>query len=169
MAGLVMLSLIILMVVILRVAVVKKRGKKYFLQTLIGFFIVMGLFHLYVLKTCGPNPKDVELMKPQVEAIAKYILENGVPQTMEKIPDLPYKLRKCVSPLSYREQCSFTINDNQYRLNLYESLTLELSTINVNTKTLLVHEFKKSGPHWNLTETKESNIKPSRFCNPLRI
>ena len=169
MAGLVMLSLIILMVVILRVAVVKKRGKKYFLQTLIGFFIVMGLFHLYVLKTCGPNPKDVELMKPQVEVIVKYILENGVPQTMEKIPDLPYKLRSCVSSLSHREQCSFTINDNQYRLNLYELLTLELSTININTKTLLVHEFKKSGSHWNLIETKESNIRPSRFCNPFRI
>lgn len=63
MAGLVMLSLIILMISILRVVVVKERVKKRFLQTLIGFFIVMGLFHLYVLKTCGFNAKDVELME----------------------------------------------------------------------------------------------------------
>lgn len=88
---------------------------------------------------------------------------------MAQIPDVPYKLESCVSPINYLEQCSFAIDDTQYRLNLYEPSTLELSIINVNTKTLLVHEFKKSGHHWNLIETKASNIKPSKFCNPLRI
>lgn len=169
MAGLVMLSFIILMVITLRTALAKRKGWKYFLQTLIGFFIVMGLFHFYVLKTCGPNAKDVELMKPQAEVITKYILENGIPKTMTEISNLPYKLRSCTHPITYREECSFTINNDSYRLTLYESSTLELWLLNIKTKTLLNHEFSKSDSHWDLIETRASNIKPLKFCYPFRI
>jgi len=164
-----MLSLIILMVATLSRAVIKRRRWKYLLQILVGFFIIMGLFHFYVSKTCEPNAKDIELMKPQVEVITKYILENGIPTTMVEIPNLPYKLELCTHPITYREECSFTINYETYRLNLYEPSSLELSIFNIKTKTLLVHEFRKSDNRWKFIEIRESNIEPSKFCNPFRI
>lgn len=103
MAGLIMLGLIGLMVLTLVTMLVTRRGLKRTLAAFVGFLIIIGLFNLYVLKTCGPNAKDVETMIPQAEAISDYILKNGIPESLIEIPNLPYSLENCKQQLLYQK------------------------------------------------------------------
>jgi hypothetical protein len=55
-------------------------------------FIILALYALLRVAFCGPNQSDVRVMKPMAEAISHYISKNGIPDSLEDIPNLPYKL-----------------------------------------------------------------------------
>jgi hypothetical protein len=103
MAGLIMLGLIALMVLTLIVMLFLRQGWKRILVAFVGFVVVIGLFNSYVMKTCLPNAKDVEIMTPQAEVITNYILKNGIPKSLAEIPDLPYRLENCERELLYKQ------------------------------------------------------------------
>jgi len=89
MAGLVLMFMIAVMVVVLFFRLVmQKPVKKYLLAS----SIILGSYLVTVSCACGPNPKDVAVMKPMAEKIADYIVKHGIPKSLEEIPGLPYKI-----------------------------------------------------------------------------
>jgi hypothetical protein len=111
MAGLIMMGLIALMVIGTILTFFMSKGWKKALYTFISFLVIIGLFILYTNKACGPNAKDVEIMTPQAEAISNYILENGLPNSLAEIPDLPYKLEGCKKETQFTDQNLQTMKD----------------------------------------------------------
>ena len=95
MAWLITVGLTALMVLTLVVMLIKRTGTKRIFKTLMGFVVVIGLFVIYANKTCGPNTKDIEIMTPQINAIAKHIVTNGVPNSLADIDNLDYDLKEC--------------------------------------------------------------------------
>lgn len=81
-----------------------RQGVKRVLLTFAGFLALIGLFHLSVVNICGPNAEDVAVMKPQAEVIAKYVLEDGIPESLAQIPHLTYKLEGCKKKVTYKKQ-----------------------------------------------------------------
>ncbi len=153
MAGLVMLSLIGLMVVTLVVMAVMRKGWKRILQTLLSFIGAIVLLNYYVVKTCGPNSKDVELMTPQAEVITKYILKNGIPKFMADIPNLPYKLENCNREIWYPKRidevieakCVFIANDRTYDVSIRFAANYKQQYINDLSINILNSETLRSG------------------------
>jgi len=94
MAGLVLVALIVMAIVFI---VVSKNRKRAMLIS-VG---VIGVYHLYVSHSCGPNSADVKVMKPMAEKISEYIVKNGIPKSLKDIPDLPYGLEGCKSEQTY--------------------------------------------------------------------
>jgi len=58
-------------------------------------FILLGLFILLRFLSCSPNREVVKVASPVVNQIADYIVKNGIPESLEDIPNIPYKLNKC--------------------------------------------------------------------------
>lgn len=58
-------------------------------------FIFLGVFRVLRFAFCRPNYFVVKTATPVVEKIADYIVENGVPERLDEILDLPYKLEEC--------------------------------------------------------------------------
>jgi len=94
MAGLVLVALIVMAIVFIVVSKNKKRA----MLISVG---VIGVYHLYVSHSCGPNSADVKVMKPMAEKISAYIVKNGIPKSLKDIPDLPYRLERCKSKQTY--------------------------------------------------------------------
>lgn len=111
-----MLGLLALMVLTLIVMLIMRQGWKRILIVFVGFLVVIGIFNTYVTKTCGPNAKDVEIMTPQAEAISNYIHKNGIPESLAKIPNLPYPLKSCKRSSHKYEECIFYMNTNKYNI-----------------------------------------------------
>ena len=88
MAFFVLMGLIAILIVYISVAKKKKRA-------LLISVVILGMFHIYVRHTCGPNSSDVKVMKPMAEKISEYIVKNGIPESLKDIPDLPYGLEEC--------------------------------------------------------------------------
>ena len=57
--------------------------------------VFVGLFLSLRFFFCGPNYFVVKTAKPVAEKIADYIVKNGIPERLDKIPDLPYKVINC--------------------------------------------------------------------------
>jgi hypothetical protein len=112
--------------------------------------VAIGAFVLYVRLTCGPDPRDVRVMKPMAEAISDYIIKHGVPESLRDIPNLPYRLEGCERKEEYwktkivgadrvsnikdatgvivKEKCAFVKNDRAYYVilnNSYDVKTLK--------------------------------------------
>ena len=105
----------------------------WFIATL---FIFIGLFLVLRFVYCRPNYFVVKTAKPVAEKIADYIVKNGIPKSLDEIPNLPYKLTNCKRTHKYTkevglkeinvatqkeaewkevdEQCSLDTEDNYY-------------------------------------------------------
>ena len=58
-------------------------------------FILLASYAVLRIIFCRPNPFTVHTATPVVKKIASYIEENGLPNTLDEIPNLPYKLKEC--------------------------------------------------------------------------
>lgn len=77
------------------------KDKRVFVLWMSGLVIwIVGLMAFRAF-ACGPDSYDVKIMKPQVKAIAEYIVKNGIPKSLEDIPSLPYALKECERKVQY--------------------------------------------------------------------
>jgi hypothetical protein len=65
--------------------------------------IVLALYAVLRFTFCRPNYFTVKSLTPMVEKIADDIIEHGVPESLEKIPDLPYELG-CDRKIKYEKR-----------------------------------------------------------------
>jgi len=105
-------------------------------------FIALVLFILARFTFCRPSYSVVKTATPMVEKMADYIVKNGMPDSLEEIPELPYKLSKCKKNIVYwtserprkivenkqasnytviSEKCSFSANENIFNVKLLYS------------------------------------------------
>ncbi len=168
-----MLGLIALIVLTLIVMLLMRQGRKRILSAFVGFLVVVGVFNLYVTKTCGPNAKDVEIMTPQAEAISNYILKNGIPESMAGIPNLPYKLEECSKQTKTEEICSYRNNNKLYTINFYRfipsSYTLRIDTPHENGITRVAAHFEQQNDGTWILENLNAHLAFGKgLCNPMR-
>jgi len=91
-----------ILVILLSVFVVVggKHGLKGVGVSILVFIVSLVMFNAYYNFTCGPNSADVKVMKPMAEKISAYIVKNGIPESLQDIPDLPYGLEGCKSKIN---------------------------------------------------------------------
>ncbi|WP_428739773.1 hypothetical protein [Sulfurimonas sp.] len=172
MAGLILLGLLALGVIVVVVMVITKQSNKRILQALGGSFVVIASFMLYTNYTCGPNSTDVKIMTPQAEAISNYILKNGIPESLSKIPDLPYPLEDCKKETHNYEQCTFYINTKKYNVDIYDLSGLSLNVYSWESETGIRYELEYSEQNnkWHLAKSNIAySSKHDGICNPLRM
>lgn len=68
---------------------------------------VMILYVGYVKFSCGADSSVVRTATPMVEKIADYIVENGLPESLSSIPNLPYMIEKCEKETIYNEDRNY--------------------------------------------------------------
>ena len=164
MAGLVLMFMVAVMVVVLFFRLVmQKPVKKYLLAS----SIILGSYLVTVSCACGPNPKDVAVMKPMAEKIADYIVKHGIPKSLEEIPGLPYELECDQSG----KKCHY-LKDDKYKVELYYAISKQEPVIeffNKRSKTGIQYWFKLSNGTVTL-ERKGSaySTKSSGICNPMK-
>lgn len=137
MAFLLTVGLTALMALTLVVMLFKRKGAKRIFKTLIGFLMVIGLFVFYANKACGPNAKDVEIIKLQLNAMAKHMVASGEPSSLADIDNLNYDLTECNRNETYYrsdqvvkiknqadyllidDKCQFEAEGRMYEVNLW--------------------------------------------------
>lgn len=67
-------------------------------------FILLALYALLRFAFCRPNYFVVKTATPMVEKIAEHIVEHGIPESLEQIPNLPYELKGCKRKIEYRKR-----------------------------------------------------------------
>ena len=178
MAGLILIGLVGLMVVTLIVMASMRSRKKTILKTMGLFFVAIVVLNFSAIWNCGPNEKEVELMKPQAEAISKYILENGLPKSMLEIPNVPYEWDRCERESWNVEYCYFYFYENFYTARLYflgESyksifLYIENEKSETGVSFTVIQELKDGLETNKLVENlKAYSTKDDGLCNPMRM
>jgi len=134
------------------------KDKRVFVLWMSGLVIwIVGLMAFRSF-ACGPNSHDVKIMKPQAKAITEYIIKNGIPKSLEEIPDLHYELMGCERKVQYEaayyevlksqegadyavieEKCMFLNQKKTYNLRLwfvkhYKSLSSSHGNIYLSNK-----------------------------------
>jgi len=178
MVGLILLALIAAVIIYISVAKHKKRA-------IVISLIILGSYHLYVSHTCGPNKEDVKVMKPMAEAISSYIIKHGVPEKLEDIPGLPYKLEDCeIDNELDRYTCKFVNRNRVYEVSYNWNQGGKLKFINLalyqyQSKTGVEYdlEYNDKLQKWMMAPEIEGgkyrNIriydnKTSGICNPMK-
>jgi hypothetical protein len=104
-----------------------------------GVIIVIGSFifgwfgfNAYYKHACGPNSADVKVMKPMAQKISEYIVENGIPESLKDIPDLPYGLEGCRRETTYGPSVKiYFTKDAEWKNNTetcnFKNITLRFS------------------------------------------
>ena len=141
--------------------------------------VIVGamLFSSQYGKECRPNTQEVEIMTPQAEAITKYILENGLPESMIDIPDLPYQWDNCEKNDEIVENCYFNIHKNEYSVYLNTrgggGTSIIIKIDNKKSETGIFTRIKKSHNEKNIFEDKTHfmpySTKNDGICNPMRM
>jgi len=180
MAGLVLIALI---VILLFYIVLSKNSKK-------AFFIsvaIVGVYMLYVRYTCGPDLRDVRVMKPMAEDIRDYIIKHGVPESLQDIPNLPYKLEGCkIEKYGFElkqkpiktifENCYFENNEKKY--NVASQYAYNVKKNNGDIYIEIENSASKTGGAFTIGLGKNKRVisddigfysrKTSGICNPMR-
>jgi len=160
---------------------------KWIIATLI---IIFALYALLRFVFCGPNYFDVKVMKPMAEAISHYISKNGIPDSLEDIPNLPYKLSGCERKEYYENYDSYAhvdkkdatmhqIEEECYfeNVKLKFGITEKLDSSEIggeirmisNHETVLIMGVSTSdGKHFTFDEIDIGSSKTSGICNPMR-
>jgi len=140
-------------------------------------FIALALFVLARFALCRPNYFTVKTATPMVEKIADYIVENGVPERLSNIPDLPYRLKECKKNIVYekedelhdikvkvkekadwaihKEECSFFYKDKLYSVNFW---FIEHYKDLINTHGELDVKFRKTSVVTFFTSDENSKL-----------
>ncbi len=114
MAFFVLIGLVFALIIYISLAKKKKRA-------LLISIAILGLYHLYVRYSCGPNPWDVRVMKPMANAISDYIVKHGIPKSLSEIPGLPYRLEGCKREEYYADRHNKKVSKNQaFKFSIYE-------------------------------------------------
>jgi len=96
---------ILLLLFIVTMGTVLHLGGRKEAWIVIGSFVFgLWFFSIYYQHTCEPNKEDVKVMKPMAEAIRDYIVKHGVPERLEEIPNLPYRLENCKKEITYGDE-----------------------------------------------------------------
>jgi len=66
--------------------------------------IALALFVLARFAFCRPSYSVVKTATPMVEKMADYIVEHGIPDSLEQIPDLSHKLNNCKKKIVYEKE-----------------------------------------------------------------
>ena len=162
MAFFVLMGLIAILIVYISVAKKKKRA-------LLISVVILGMFYLYVRHTCGPNQADVKVMTPMAEAISNYIVKHGMPDNLEDIPILPYKIyqNKNDDPSFYY----FQVGGDKYTIFKKSQNMLELSSDtkrgNGYTWLWLIFEIDKNGDY-SLKRKEFFLAHTSGICSTLK-
>ena len=160
------------MILTLVVMLLMRKGWKKILLTFVGFIVALGLFNLYVNKTCGPDSKDVEIMTPQAEAISNYILKNGIPESLTDISGLPYSLENCKWIEVNNEWCTFNVSGIKYSTDFYFlDSSISIKVYNRTNETGILFGFKKEKTgKWSIRKKLTPySTKNDGVCNPLRM
>jgi len=143
------------------------KDKRVFILWISGLAIwIIGLT-LFRTFACGHNKHDVNIMKPQANAIIDYIVKNGIPKSMGDISTIPYELMQCKKEIQYKarhyeplkskegaeyaeidEQCIFFNRKNSYIVRLrfhqyYNSISSVdgyINIENINSKTSINYD-----------------------------
>ena len=165
---------ILLAIVLLLYILFSKRKKR---AVLISLGIIV-LYHLYVTYTCGPDPRDVRVMKPMANAISDYIVKHGIPKSLSEIPGLPYKLEGCKKKegFPYSLFCTFNKdysvefaddpNHRYYSVNFYapnSSTGMDIDFKVVDGNRLILEKSTPRLPNPHIYSSKITGI-----CNPMR-
>ena len=85
-------------------------------------FILLALYALLRFAFCRPNYFVVKTATPMVEKIADYIVEHGIPESLDRIPALPYELKGCSRKEVYwKEHEQIESNQNAETTEIYMS------------------------------------------------
>ena len=99
---------------------------KFIVGMIMTIVIMVVLFIGLRMFFCGPNQSDVRVMKSMGDKINRYLVTKGKPDSLDSIPNLPYKL-KCSS----KYNCSFIDDEKLYKIwiddNYYVSSFTTLS------------------------------------------
>jgi len=174
MAFFVLMALVAALIIYISLAPRKKRA-------LIISAVILGGYLLYVRLACGPDPRDVKVMKPMAEAISEYIVKHGVPKSLEDIPGLPYRLEGCETKMelgSRKETCALQYKPRKIDIYFtyskpivdgkeYEDVFLKMR--NSNSETGSIVELHKGNNGFKLVrKIKYYSGKTSGICNPMR-
>ena len=99
-------------------------------------FIILALYALLRFAFCRPNYFVVKTATPMVEKIADYIVEHGLPESLDAIPNLYYEIKNCKKKNVYwnghkivndlektewievEERCNLVYEDKKYKIFL---------------------------------------------------
>lgn len=96
------------------------------LRWIIGTPLVLfGLLLLARFALCRPSYSVVKTATPMVEKIADYIVEHGVPESLDEIQGLPYKLEGCRKEVTHRKQVGISYENTKEKDNASFSIIEE--------------------------------------------
>lgn len=131
--------------------------------------VVIVAYMLLVRFTCGPNSKDVAIMRPMAEKISEYIVANGIPTSLKDIPGLPYGL-ECRKKNG--NNCSFEVGNYNYSINFYKpsygGYELKLFSDNKTGYKVYFNTNKNNELTSNKNDSGAYSTKTSGICNPMR-
>jgi len=155
------------------------------------FYIIGAIFMKSYNKECSPNKDDIAIMKPMAQKIADYIVTNGIPKSLEDIPDLPYVVEGCEMNKEYwdykgnivikdiallykiNEKCKYANNNISINFgvtlwikdNLWSGM-IKLTSIN---KTTLFYSFESDNKNtFKFDDIHIGSHKDDGICNPMR-
>jgi len=128
------------------------------------------------------------------EKISAYIVKHGIPERLEDIPDLPYRLEGCElidgyknavttktmningKEITYKdmhEKCYFTKNSRRYSVEIYiySSFDYHLKIYSLSTRTVYSQVFLLDTDKLIIQKEGNANIysfKSDGICNPMR-
>ncbi len=140
------------------------------------FYIVGYTFTSAHKQKCSADPKDVTVMTPQANIIAKHIVNNGVPKSLADIDKLPYDLKGCKRNEKYQkgyhklainedeadyleiiEKCQFETEGRKYGVDF--SFFEHFKTIDSTHGTLRIRSSTtQTGILYSFDVDKEGNI-----------
>jgi hypothetical protein len=130
--------------------------------------ISMVVFYIFAKVHCGASLKDVSVMKPMAEAISNYIVKNGIPKSLEDIPDLPYELECGQSG----KECSFRVKNAICDVSFYglSNNKYQLDVFIKTVETGLAYSFQnEKGKLFLLKDDSGAySTKTTGICNPMR-
>jgi len=139
-------------------------------------YIIGAIFMKSYNKECSPNKEDIAIMKPMAEKIADYIVANGIPKSLEDIPDLPYEVEGCennykcyfIKENKYKVTFGSPINNTVYELNIYS----EVGNTGIDyffmrkDERIIFHNMHGFG---NLKNPNIYSNNTIGICNPMRM
>jgi len=165
MAGVVLIGILILMFLGWMFAMGYGVSMK---RLFISYALILISYHLYVSYSCGANSADVKVMKPMAEAVSSYIIKNGIPKSLEDIPNLPYELEGCERERD-NKKCKFL--NYQIKLYRFSKNIYGLDLTSIKNRTIITYSYDVVGNRFSLDKNRYPIIgsqKDTGICNPMR-